>query len=137
MITKIWGVKQNDVVSGSVYTCTCFHPPSQSMSLIGAFNPFTFEVNLDMYDLITIFFIVLGLFSADLFLLLCFLPGEVSLAFVVKLVLWCWILLIFASLESFWFLYQIWRRVLLGRVVLVVHSSLSSFWVCHAIPSGL
>ena len=59
------------------------------MSLIGAFNPFTFEVNLDMYDLITIFLIVLGLFSVDLFLLLCFLPREVSSAFVVKLVWWC------------------------------------------------
>ena len=36
--------------------------------------------------------------------------------FVVKLVWWCWILLTFACLESFWFLHQILRRVLLGRV---------------------
>ena len=42
-----------------------------------------------MYDPITIVLIVLGLFSVDLFLLLCFLPREVSLAFVVKLVWWC------------------------------------------------
>ena len=30
--------------------------------LVGAFNPFTFTVNIDMYHLITIFLIVLGLF---------------------------------------------------------------------------
>ena len=42
-----------------------------------------------MYDPITVFLIVLGLFSVDLFLLLCFLPGEVPLAFGVKLVRWC------------------------------------------------
>ena len=43
-----------------------------------------------MYDHITIFLIVLGLFSVGLFPLLCFLPREVPLAFVVKLVWWCW-----------------------------------------------
>ena len=39
-----------------------------------------------MYDPITVFLIVLGLFSVGLFLLLCFLPREVPLAFAVKLV---------------------------------------------------
>ena len=39
-------------------------------------------------DSITICLIVLGLFFVDLSLLLCFLPGEVPLAFVVKLVCW-------------------------------------------------
>ena len=67
-----------------------------------------------MRDPITIFLIVLGLFSVGLLLLLCFLPREVPLAFVVKLVWWYWILLNFACLESFWFLHQIWRRVLLS-----------------------
>ena len=38
------------------------------------------------HDPITIFLIVLALFSVDLFLLLCFLPREVPLAFVVKLI---------------------------------------------------
>ena len=52
------------------------------------------------------------------FPLLCFLPREVPSAFVVKLVWWCWILLTFTSLESFWFLHQIWMRVLLGRRIL-------------------
>ena len=56
-----------------------------------------------------------------------FLPREVPLAFVVKLVLWCWILLPFTCLECFWFFHQIWMRVLLGRVFLVVGSSLSLF----------
>ena len=54
-----------------------------------------------MYDPITIFLIVLGLLSASLFLLLCFLPREIPLVFVVKLVWWCWILLTVTCLESF------------------------------------
>ena len=64
-------------------------------------------------------------FSIGLSHLLCFLPREVPLALVVKLIWWCWILLTFACLERFWFLHQIWRRVWLGRVFLVVGSSLS------------
>ena len=64
------------------------HPPSQSMSF-GAFNPFTFEVIISMYDLLTIFLIVLGLFCVGLFLLLCFLCREVPLVVLVKLVWWC------------------------------------------------
>ena len=80
-------------------------------------------VIINMYDPITILWIVLGLFCVGLFLLLCFPPRKVPLAFVVKLVWWCWILLTFACLESFWFLHQIWIRVLLGRVFLVVGSS--------------
>ena len=43
----------------------------------------------------------------------------------------------FVCLESFWFLHQIRRRVLLGTVFLVVGSSLSSLWVYHAIPFWL
>ena len=78
--------------------------------------------------------IVLGLFSVGLFLLLCFPPREFPLAYVVKLVWWCWILLTLACLESFWFLHQMWRRVLLGRVIfLVVGFSLSSLYIDHAI----
>ena len=33
--------------------------------LVGAFNPFTLKVIIDVYDLITIFLIVLGLFSVS------------------------------------------------------------------------
>ena len=73
-----------------------------------------------MYDIITIFLIVLGLFSVGLFFLLCFLSREVPLAYAVELVWWCWILLTFACLKSFWFPHQIWKRVLLGRIHLVV-----------------
>ena len=54
-----------------------------------------------MHDPIPILLIVLGLFCVGLFLLLCFLPREVILAFVVKLVWWCQILLTFACLKSF------------------------------------
>ena len=49
--------------------------------LVGAFNPFTFKVIIDLYDPSTIFLTVLGLFSVGLFLLLCFLPREFPLAF--------------------------------------------------------
>ena len=81
------------MVSGSAYMFTTgihvfIHPASLCL-LVGAFKPFTFKVIIDMYDLITIFLIVLGLFSVGLFLLLCFLPREVPLVFVVKLVWWC------------------------------------------------
>ena len=87
------GLKHSDVVSGSAYMFTTgihvfIHPASLCL-LVGAFKPFTFKVIIDMYDLITIFLIVLGLFSVGLFLLLCFLPREVPLAFVAKLVWWC------------------------------------------------
>ena len=66
------------------------YPSTQSVYvLVGAFNPFTFKVIINMYDPITIFLIVLGLFSVGLFLLLCSLLREVPLAFVVGLVWWC------------------------------------------------
>ena len=68
-----------------VRACTDFHLPNQLMSLAPAFNPFTFKVIIDMYDPITIFLIVLGLFCVGLFLLLCFLPREVPLGYVVNL----------------------------------------------------
>ena len=61
------------------------HPASLCL-LVGAFYPFTFKIIIDVCDPITIFLIVLGLFSVGLFLLLCFMPREVPLAFVVKLV---------------------------------------------------
>ena len=54
--------------------------------LVGAFNPFTFKVIIDICDPITILLIAFGLFFIDLFLLLCFLPRGVPLAFVVRLV---------------------------------------------------
>jgi len=43
----------------------------------------------------------LGLFSVILFLLLCFLPREIPLAFAVKLVWWCWILLTLLVWKAF------------------------------------
>ena len=73
-----------------VHTCSCFHPPSLCL-LVDAFNPFPFKVSISTYDPMTAFLIVLGLLSVGLFLLLCFLPREVALAFVVKLVLQCYI----------------------------------------------
>ena len=45
--------------------------------------------HFNMYNPTTIFLVALGLFCVGLFLLLCFLPREVPLVFVVKLVRWC------------------------------------------------
>ena len=109
-------------------------PGIKSMSLMppavaGGFftTSMTLEVLIiDKYHPTTLFLIVLSLFCVSFFLLLCFLPREVPLAFAVKQTWWCWILLTFSCLESFWFLHQIWTRVLLGRILLVVASSLSS-----------
>ena len=42
------GVKQSDVVSGGAYV-HFIHPASLCL-LVGAFNPFTFKVIIDMYD---------------------------------------------------------------------------------------
>ena len=71
--------------------CKCIHAhvfmcPTSLCLLVGAFSPFTFKVIIDMYDPITVFLIVWGLFSVSLFLLLCSLPRKVPLAFIVKLV---------------------------------------------------
>ena len=71
-----------------VLTCTFFIHPGSLCFLVGAFNPFTFKVIISMYDCVTIFLIVLDLFSVGLSLVLCFLPREVPLTFVVKLVWW-------------------------------------------------
>ena len=69
---------------------------------------------------------------------MCFLPKEVPLAFGIKLVWWCWIFLTFTCLERFWFLHQIWMRLLLlDRLFLVDVSSLSSLKMYHAIPFWL
>ena len=71
-----------------VHTCTCSQS-AQAVYLVGAFNPFTDKVIIDMYDPITIFLIVSGLFCVDFSPLLCLLPKEIPLKFVVKLVWWC------------------------------------------------
>ena len=76
------------MTSGSTY----MHMVSSAQPiclLVDAFNLFIFKVIIDMYDPTAIFLIVFGLFYVGIFLLLCFLPREVPLAFVVKLVLWC------------------------------------------------
>ena len=57
--------------------------PVSPRLLVGAFNPFTFEVTINTYDPIAIFLIVLGLFFLGLFFILCFVPREAPLAFVV------------------------------------------------------
>ena len=54
------------MVSGSAHVF--IHSVSLCL-LVGAFNPFIFKVMIDMYDPITVFLIVLGLFSVGLLLL--------------------------------------------------------------------
>ena len=53
--------------------------PASTCLLVGAFNPLTVKVIIDMYDPTTIFLIALDLFCVDLFLLLSFLPREFHL----------------------------------------------------------
>ena len=74
------------MVNGSGYITHVFIHPASLFPVIGACNPFTFKVIINMYGPITIFLIVL--FWVGLFLLLSFLLREVPLAFVVKLVEW-------------------------------------------------
>ena len=75
-----------DVVSRSAHV---FIFPASLCLLVDAFNPLTFKVVINMYDPITIFLIVLGLFFVGFFLLLWLIPRKVPLAFAVKLVWWC------------------------------------------------
>jgi len=75
------------VVTESAYDGCVFIHSANLCLLVGAFNPFTFKVIININDPITVFLIVLGLFSIGLFLLSCFLPTEVPL-FVVNLLWW-------------------------------------------------
>ena len=61
-------VKPAEVVSGTA----CMHMVTAQpvCLLVGAFNPFTFKLMIDMYDPITILLIDLGLLSVGLFLVL-------------------------------------------------------------------
>ena len=79
----MWYVEMHTAYVAHVFIC-----PASPCLLLGAFNPFTFKVIIDMYDPVTIFLIVLGFFSVGLFLVLFFLPREVYFAFAVKLA-WC------------------------------------------------
>ena len=65
-------------------SCFYIHPANLCL-LVGAFNSFIFKEITDMYDTITILSIFGGLLFVELFLLLCLLPREVPLAFIVKL----------------------------------------------------
>ena len=76
------------MVCGSTYM-HMFSSAQAIRLLVGAFNPFTIMVIINMYNPTTIFLTALGLFCVGLFLLLCFLPREVPLVLVVKLVGWC------------------------------------------------
>ena len=101
-----------------MHPCNMFSSAQPVSVFFGAFNPFIFNVVIHICDPITIFLIALGLFCVSLFFLLNFLPTEVPLAFIVKLVWWCWILWTFAYLDSFWFLHQILNKSLAGWSIL-------------------
>ena len=51
------------MVSGSAYMHCVFIHLARLCLLVGAFNPFTFKVIINMYDPITSFLTVLSLFS--------------------------------------------------------------------------
>jgi len=84
----VGGVQQSDVGKYKCRDVHVFIHPGSLCLLVGAFNLFAFKVIINMYDPITVFLIVWGLFSVGLFLLLSFLPSEVPLEFVVKLIWW-------------------------------------------------
>ena len=50
------------MVSASAYICVFICPGSLCL-LVGAFNPFTFKVIMDIFDSYTVFLIALVLFS--------------------------------------------------------------------------
>ena len=77
------------MVSGSAYIHMFYFCPARLCLLVGAFKPFAFKVIINMYVPITTLTNVFGLFFEGLFLLLCFLPRDVPLAFLVKMVWWC------------------------------------------------
>ena len=61
------GVSRQECEKWKCVHAPAFICPASLCLLVGAFNPFTFKVIIDMYDPITIVLIVLGLFSVDLF----------------------------------------------------------------------
>ena len=101
-----------------MHPCNMFSSAQWVSVFFGAFNPFIFNVVINICDPITIFLIALGLFCVSLYCLLNFMPTEVPLAFIVKLVWWCWILWTFDYLDSFWFLHQILNKSLAGWSIL-------------------
>ena len=104
-----------------MHPCTCFHLASQSVSFGWCIWFY--------YHFLNCF----GLIFCRSFLLLCLLPREVPLAFVVKLVWWCWILFTFACLESFLFLHRIWMGILGCRFfsILTLNMSCPSLLTCR------
>ena len=54
-----------------IYACV-FIPPARTCLLVGAFNPFTFKVNIDRYDPITVLLNVLGFIFCSSFSSLVF-----------------------------------------------------------------
>ena len=104
-------------------SCFCIHSASMFL-VVGVFNPFTFKVIIDIYVPIAIFLIVWGWFCRSFFFSCISWLCKSLLTFVVKLVLWYWILLTFACLKSFLFLHQFWMKSLLGAIILVVDFSL-------------
>ena len=70
-------------MNACMYMKVFIHPANLYL-LVGTFNPFTFNIIIDMYDLISVFLIVLGLFCVGIFHVLCFLPRKVPLAFAIS-----------------------------------------------------
>ena len=91
---------------------------------VGAFNPFTFKVIIDIYVFIVVFLIVWGWFCRS-FSSLVYLDYIGIFNIYCIFVWWYWILLTFACLKRFLFLHQFWMRSLPGTVILDVDFSLS------------
>ena len=118
-----WGLKWVSYRQHIYGSCFCIHSANLCL-LVGAFNPFTFKIIIDIYVPIAIFLIVWGWFckcSSSLVFLdyispfnICCKAGLVVLNF-----------LNFCLLKSFLFLHLFWKRSLPGTIILVVDFSLS------------
>ena len=113
-------------------SCFCFHSASLCV-LVGAFNPFTFKVIIDIYVPIAIFLIVWGSFYRS-FSSIVFLDHISPFYICCKASLVVLNSLNFCLSENFLFLHQFWMRSLLGTVILVVYFSLSVLQIYPAIP---
>ena len=113
-----WGLKWVSCGQHIYVSYFCIHSASLCL-LVEAFNSFIFKVINGYMCFYCHFLNCLRFDFVDAFLLLYFLTIKVPLTFVVKLVCWYWILLTFACLKNFLFLYQFWMRFFLGTVILV------------------
>ena len=94
ILNAVWGLKPSAVNESAYIYMFSSAQPVYVFWLVNWINSY--------YDSCQYFLNYFGFILCRFFSFLCILPREVPLAFVVKLVWWCWILLTFACLGSSW-----------------------------------